>query len=416
MEKRKEETIYIKAKLLIDGTGKDSMANPVIVVKGDKISDVGTEGEIGEIENAKIVDLGDLTLLPGLTDAHVHIFGDRSYSPAEDIITPHDLKVIRAVEDCQKLLKAGFTMVRDLGSQISLSLKKAINEGTTIGPRIFAAGRTISQTGGHSDIHYLPREEVLKMGVLLADGPDDCRRAAREALRDGADVIKIMTSGGVGSEKDDPRYPQFTVAEVKAITEEAHRIGRRVASHAEGAEGVKIAIAGGVDSIEHGYFLDEESVQMMLEHNVFFVPTLCLVEVYKKSLEKPLDMPPWRLRKQEECIDAMPKSFMMAYKAGVKIATGSDFFGPPMRAHGENAAEPITMVKYGMTPMDAIVASTKNAAECIGIEKSVGTVEKGKLADIIGVEGNPLVDINALKNVGFVMKEGAIYKKPQSAT
>jgi len=161
--------------------------------------------------------------------------------------------------------------------------------------------------------------------------------------------------------------------------------------------------------------LDEESVQMMLERNVFFVPTLCLVEVYKKSLEKPLDMPPWRLRKQEECIDAMPKSFMMAYKAGVKIATGSDFFGPPMRAHGENAAEPITMVKYGMTPMDAIVAATKNAAECIGIEKSVGTVEKGKLADIIAVKGNPLIDINALKNVEFVMKEGVIYKKPQSA-
>jgi imidazolonepropionase-like amidohydrolase len=415
MEKKKEETICIKAKLLIDGTGKDPITNPVVIVKGDKISEVGKEGEIGIVEDAKIVDLEDLTLLPGLTDAHVHIMGDRSYSPAEDIIVPHDLKVIRAVEDCQKLLKAGFTMVRDVGSSIALSLKRAINEGTIIGPRVFAAGRTISQTGGHSDLHYLPRDEVIKMGVLLADGPDDCRRAAREALRDGADLIKIMSTGGVGSEKDDPHHPQFTVEEVKAITEEAHRTGRKVASHAQGAEGVKIAIAGGVDSIEHGYFLDEEAVQMMLEHKVFFVPTLCLVEVYKKSLEKPLDMPPWRLRKQQECIDAMPKSFMMAYKAGVKIAAGTDFFGPPMRAHGENAAEPITMVKYGMKPMDAILAATKNAAECIGIEKSVGTVEKGKLADIIAVEGNPLFDIGVLKNVEFVMKEGVIYKKPQSA-
>ncbi|MGB9778272.1 MAG: amidohydrolase family protein [Candidatus Bathyarchaeales archaeon] len=416
MEKKKEETICIKAKLLIDGTGKAPINNPIIVVKGDKISEVGKEGEIGIVEDAKIVDLGDLTLLPGLTDAHVHLMGDRSYSPAEDIIVPHDLKVIRAVEDCQKLIKAGFTMVRDVGSSIALSLKRAINEGTIIGPRIFAAGRTISQTGGHSDLHYLPREEVIKMGVLLADGPDDCRRAAREALRDGADLIKIMSTGGVGSEKDDPHHPQFTVEEVKAITEEAHRTGRKVASHAQGAEGVKIAIAGGVNSIEHGYFLDEEAVQMMLEHKVFFVPTLCLVEVYKKSLEKPLDMPPWRLRKQQECIDAMPKSFMMAYKAGVKIAAGTDFFGPPMRAHGDNAAEPITMVKYGMTPMDAIVAATKNAAECIGIEKSVGTVEKGKLADIIAVQGNPLTDIEVLKKVEFVMKEGVIYKKPQSTT
>ncbi|PMB76171.1 MAG: amidohydrolase family protein [Candidatus Bathyarchaeota archaeon] len=416
MEKKKEETICIKAKLLIDGTGKAPINNPIIVVKGDKISEVGKEGEIGIVEDAKIVDLGDLTLLPGLTDAHVHLMGDRSYSPAEDIIVPHDLKVIRAVEDCQKLIKAGFTMVRDVGSSIALSLKRAINEGTIIGPRIFAAGRTISQTGGHSDLHYLPREEVIKMGVLLADGPDDCRRAAREALRDGADLIKIMSTGGVGSEKDDPHHPQFTVEEVKAITEEAHRTGRKVASHAQGAEGVKIAIAGGVNSIEHGYFLDEEAVQMMLEHKVFFVPTLCLVEVYKKSLEKPLDMPPWRLRKQQECIDAMPKSFMMAYKAGVKIAAGTDFFGPPMRAHGDNAAEPITMVKYGMTPMDAIVAATKNAAECIGIEKSVGTVEKGKLADIIALQGNPLTDIEVLKKVEFVMKEGVIYKKPQSTT
>ncbi|MDH7477805.1 MAG: amidohydrolase family protein [Candidatus Bathyarchaeota archaeon] len=416
MEKKKEETICIKAKLLIDGTGKAPINNPIIVVKGDKISEVGKEGEIGIVEDAKIVDLGDLTLLPGLTDAHVHLMGDRSYSPAEDIIVPHDLKVIRAVEDCQKLVKAGFTMVRDVGSSIALSLKRAINEGTIIGPRIFAAGRTISQTGGHSDLHYLPREEVIKMGVLLADGPDDCRRAAREALRDGADLIKIMSTGGVGSEKDDPHHPQFTVEEVKAITEEAHRTGRKVASHAQGAEGVKIAITGGVDSIEHGYFLDEEAVQMMLEHKVFFVPTLCLVEVYKKSLEKPLDMPPWRLRKQQECIDAMPKSFMMAYKAEVKIAAGTDFFGPPMRAHGDNAAEPITMVKYGMAPMDAIVAATKNAAECIGIEKSVGTVEKGKLADIIAVQGNPLTDIEVLKKVEFVMKEGVIYKKPQSIT
>jgi len=409
LEGKMEENICIKARLLIDGSGREPITNPVVIVKGDKIAEVGRESEIKIPEKAKMVDLGNLTILPGLTDAHVHISGDRSYSPAEEIITPHDLMVIRAVEDCQKLLKAGFTMVRDVGSSIALSLKRAIKEETIPGPCIFAAGRPISQTGGHSDIHYLPREEVIKRGALIADGPDDCRRAAREALRDGADLIKIMTSGGIGSEKDHPRYPQFTVNEVKAITEEAHRVERRVASHAEGAEGVKIAIAGGVDSIEHGFFLDEECVQMMLSHNVYFVPTLCLVEVYKKALERPYDMPPWRLKKQEECMEAMPKSFMMAYKAGVKIAAGTDYFGPPMRAHGDNADEAITMVKYGMKPMDAILAATRNAAECIGVENIVGTVEAGKLADIIGVEGNPLEDITVLKKVEFVMKEGKIH-------
>ncbi|MBX5321686.1 MAG: amidohydrolase family protein [Candidatus Bathyarchaeota archaeon] len=415
MEKKREEVTCIKAGLLIDGTGREPLTNPVVVIKGDKIAEIGKESEIKIPEEAKIVDLGNLTILPGLIDAHVHIYGRRSYSPAEEIITPHDLAVIRSVEDCWKILKAGFTMVRDLGSTIALSLKRAVNEGTISGPRIFAAGRPISQTGGHSDIHYLPREEVIKKGALIADGPDDCRRAAREALRDGADLIKIMTSGGIGSEKDHPRYPQFTVDEVKAITEEAHRVERRVASHAEGVEGVKIAILGGVDSVEHGFFLDEESVQMMISRNIYFVPTLCLVEVYKKALERPYDMPPWRLKKQEECIDAMPKSFMMAYKAGVKIAAGTDYFGPPLRAHGDNADEAITMVKYGMKPMDAILAATRNAAECIGVQNTVGTVERGKLADIIGVQGNPLEDITVLKKVDFVMKEGRIYVNRQTA-
>ncbi|MGQ9538478.1 MAG: amidohydrolase family protein [Candidatus Bathycorpusculaceae bacterium] len=414
MEKKREEVTCIKAGLLIDGTGREPLTNPIVVVKGDKIAEVGKETEIKAPEEAKIVDLGNLTILPGLVDAHVHIYGRRSYSPAEEIITPHDLAVIRAVEDCRKILKAGFTMVRDLGSAIALSLKRAINEGTISGPRIFAAGRPISQTGGHSDIHYLPREEVIKKGALIADGPDDCRRAAREVLRDGADLIKIMTSGGIGSEKDHPRHPQFTVDEVKAITEEAHRTGRRVASHAEGEEGVKIAVLGGVDSVEHGFFLDEESVQMMLNRNVYFVPTLCLVEVYKKALERPYDMPSWRLKKQEECIDAMPKSFMMAYKAGVKIAAGTDYFGPPLRAHGDNADEAITMVKYGMKPLDAILAATRNAAECIGVQGTVGTVERGKLADIIGVQGNPLEDITVLRKVEFVMKEGKTYLSRQS--
>jgi len=299
--------------------------------------------------------------------------------------------------------------VRDCGSDIALSLKRGINSGVIPGPRLYAAGRPLSQTAGHGDVHYLPREEVVKHGVLLCDGPDDCRRAAREALRDGSDLIKVSTTGGVGSEKDNPWEPQFTVEEIEAITYEAHNVGKRVATHAQGAQGVKNAIIAGVDSVEHGYFLDDECVELMLEHGTYFVPTFALVEVYKKALENPYDMPEYRLRKQRMCIDAMPKSLMMAYEAGVKIATGPDYFGAPLRAHGDNADELVAMVKYGMRAMDVLVAATRNGAECIGIEDQVGTLTEGKLADVIAVEGNPLEEIGSVKRVGYVMKEGSTF-------
>ncbi|MGQ9680696.1 MAG: amidohydrolase family protein [Candidatus Bathyarchaeia archaeon] len=411
MEKRLDdaETKALIASNIIDVSGAELIKDGVIIVDGERITEVGHRSETQIPSGAKIIDLGKKTLMPGMIDAHLHLTGARSYNPAESIFTPHDLQVLRAFEDCLKLLSAGFTTVRDCGSSIALSLKKGIEEGAIPGPRIYASGRPLSQTAGHGDIHYLPREEVISHGVLLCDGPDECRRAAREALRDGADFIKISTSGGVGSEKDNPWEAQFTVDEIKAITYEAHNVGKRVASHAQGAQGVKNAIIGGVDSIEHGYFLDEECVELMLKHKIYYVPTFALIEAYKRSVQTPYDMPPWRLRKQRMCIEAMPKSLIMAYEAGVKIATGPDYFGAPLRAHGDNADELIAMVKYGMKPMDVIVAATKNAAECIGISEMVGVLAPGKLADIIALNGNPLEDIESVKRVAFVMKGGSIF-------
>jgi imidazolonepropionase-like amidohydrolase len=403
------EIKVLKASKVITGTGSEPIKDGVIVIEGNTIREVGPKSRVKLPAGAYELDLGKVTLMPGMIDAHAHILGVRSYNPAETITTPHDLLVLRAAEDCLKLLKAGFTTVRDCGSSIALSLKRAINSDVIPGPSLYAAGRPLSQTAGHGDEHYLPRAEVIKQGILLCDGPDDCRRAARETLRDGADLIKVMTSGGVGSEKDNPWEPQFTVEEIKAITYEAHVVGKRVATHAQGALGIKNAIIGGVDTVEHGFFLDDECIKLMLEHGTYYVPTFALVEVYKRALANPYDMPEYRLRKQKMCMEAMPKSLMMAYRAGVKIATGPDYFGAPLREHGDNADELLAMVKYGMKSMDVIVAATKNGAECIGIQDKVGTLAEGKTADIIALQGDPIREIEAVKKICFVMKGGSVF-------
>jgi imidazolonepropionase-like amidohydrolase len=405
------EIKVLKASKVITGTGSEPIKDGVIVIEGNTIKEVGPKSRVKPPAGAYELDLGKVTLMPGMIDAHAHILGVRSYSSAETITTPHDLLVLRAAEDCLKLLKAGFTTVRDCGSSIALSLKRAINSDVIPGPSLYAAGRPLSQTAGHGDEHFLPRAEVIKQGTLLCDGPDDCRRAARECLRDGADLIKIMTSGGVGSEKDNPWEPQFTVEEISAITYEAHVVGKRVATHAQGAQGIKNAIIGGVDTVEHGYLLDDECVKLMLEHGTYYVPTFALVEVYKRALANPYDMPEYRLRKQKMCLEAMPKSLMKAYEAGVKIATGPDYFGAPLREHGDNADELVAMAKYGMKPMDVIVAATKNGAECIGIQDKVGTLAEGKTADIVALQGDPLREMEAVKKVCFVMKGGSIFYK-----
>ncbi len=405
------EIKVLRASKVITGTGSEPIDDGVIVVEGNTIREVGSKSGVKLPAGASEFNLGKVTLMPGMIDAHAHILGVRSYSSAETITTPHDLLVLRAAEDCLKLLKAGFTTVRDCGSSIALSLKRAINSDVIPGPSLYAAGRPLSQTAGHGDEHYLPRAEVIKQGVLLCDGPDDCRRAARETLRDGADLIKVSTSGGVGSEKDNPWDPQFTVEEIKAITYEAHVVGKRVATHAQGAQGIKNAIIGGVDTVEHGFFLDDECIKLMLEHGISYVPTFALVEVYKRAISNPYDMPEYRLRKQRMCIEAMPRSLMMAYKAGVKIATGPDYFGAALREHGDNADELLAMVKYGMKPMDVIVAATKNGAECIGIQDKVGTLAEGKTADIIALQGDPLQEIEAVKRVCFIMKGGSVFYK-----
>jgi imidazolonepropionase-like amidohydrolase len=400
----------LRAARLIDAISPEPIADGVVLVEDGLITAVGPSASVAVPAGARRIDLGDRTLLPGMMDVHVHLSGSRSYN---DSGVDRDLLTLRAAADCRTLLDSGITTVRDVGSMIAISLRRAIADGEIVGPRIYAAGPIISQTGGHADAHNLPIDEARKRrNAILADSPWEGRQAVRLAVRAGADLIKICTTGGVGTINDDPEDEHFTLEEVTAIAEEAHRARRRVAAHAQGKAGVLNAVRAGIDSIEHGYYLDEECVAEMEARGTFFVPTLALLDVYKGAVERPHDMPPWRLRKQQAAIPAIERAFAVACRSSLTIATGSDYSGAPLRAHGDNTDEPITMVRYGMPPMRAIQATTINSATVIGIERSTGSVQPGKWADLVAVDGDPLARIEALRDVVFVMKEGRIHREP----
>ncbi|MHB8574929.1 MAG: metal-dependent hydrolase family protein [Dehalococcoidia bacterium] len=402
--------VALRAARLIDAVSPEPIADGIVCIENGVITAVGPAGRVQIPPDAQRIDLGDRTLLPGMMDVHVHLSGSRSYNEAA---TERDLLTLRAAADCRKLLDIGITTVRDVGSMIALSLRRAIADGEMIGPHIYAAGPIISQTGGHADAHHLPMEEARKRrNAIIADSPAECRQAVRQAIRAGADLIKICTSGGVGTMNDHPEDEHFTMEEIAAIVDEAHRARRRVASHAQGKAGILNAVRAGVDSIEHGYYLDEECAAAMEQRGTYFVPTLALLDVYKQAVERPHDMPPWRLRKQQEAIPAIERAFAVACGSTLTIATGSDYSGSPLRAHGDNTDEPVTMAKYGLPAIRVIQAATINSARAIGIERCTGSLEPSKWADIIAVDGDPLAGIEALRAVVFVMQDGRIHKQP----
>ncbi len=402
--------LVIKGGYLIDGTGKEPIEDAVLVIRGKEIVNIGKESTIEIPSSAHVIDASGMTIMPGLIDCHVHLSGSRSVNPLERLRVPRYLRILRASVDARKLIEAGFTTVRDVGSPFGPALRDAIAEGTIPGPRILAAGRPISQTFGHGDIHYLPYHWVKEIAVL-ADGPYECRKAVRLVLRDGVDLIKICTSGGVFSEKDEPTWPQFTLEEINAIVDEAHRVGKRVAAHAEGWEGIKNAILGNVDTIEHGDEIDEELAEMMIKRNKILVPTMAIDDAMVKHGDK-AGIPSWAMRKIRKLREINIRNYQKAYKAGVKMALGTDFGGPDIFPMGKNAIELELRVKLvGVKEMDAIMQATKIAAEALGLEDKIGTIEKGKLADIIIVEGNPLKDITVLQKldkIKVVIKEGSI--------
>ncbi|MEB3755379.1 MAG: amidohydrolase family protein [Desulfurococcales archaeon] len=407
-------------------TGEPGMVfgNGCIVIKDDKIVSVGSKGSIdfpGEVEP---VWLKGYTILPGLIDAHMHITGFRSGDYVkESLLTPFGVFVARGIVDIGRVLDAGFTTIVDAGSVVALHLRDAVREGSVRGPRIVASGYPVSQTFGHGDIHFLPIELVDARSSkllspfmsLLCDGADECRKAARYALRSGADFIKIFTTGGVASQRDRPEYPQFTLEEIRAIVEEARRANRFVHTHAEGAEGIVNALKAGVTRIAHGIYIDQDGINLALEKNAVVIPTLSVVDLLLK-LGEASGLPSWALEKAREAHDAHISNIREAYRQGVKLAAGTDFFinSKDYNIYGMNGLELLLLVeKIGLSPMEAIISATVNSAYIAGLQDRIGLLKPGYTADFIAVRGNPLDNINLLvgmENVGLVVKEGNVVK------
>ena len=408
------KTIYIRAGHLFDGTGDKTRDNMVIVVVGDRIQSVAAASSVTIPAGATVVDLSHATVLPGLIDCHTHL-GARAdrYDEIYNFKDTPFQSAFAAVVNARKTLEAGFTSVRDVGSLpfLAVDLRNSINEGLVPGPRIVASGPGISITGGHGDLNnFSPQTRVsmfpAERDFQIADGVDQIRHVVRAQVKYGVDVIKILATGGVLSKGDSPGAPQFTPEELKAAADEAHMAGRKIAAHAHGTQGIKNAILAGIDSIEHASLIDDEGIRLAKEHGTYLVMDIYNDDyILGKAIE--FGLPKENVEKEKMVGRLQRENFEHAVKGGAKMAFGTDAGVYP---HGDNAKQFFYMVKFGMTPAQAIRAATSSAADLIGRAKDVGTLEAGKFADVIAVTGDPLQDVRALENVGFVMKGGVVGK------
>jgi imidazolonepropionase-like amidohydrolase len=396
-------TIVRAGNVLDVRTGKLS-PNQTIVIENGKIVSLGPVS--GADANATVIDLSGKTVLPGLIDAHTHLTSNPNFGysmlaisgPRHALIGAHNAKVT---------LEAGFTTVRNVGDfeYADVALRDAINDGDVPGPRMLVSGPPLSITGGHCDNDLLPYEyHATYPGV--GDGVENVQHKTREVIKYGADVIKICATGGVLSKGDDPNAAQFTLEEMKAIVADAHRLGRKVAAHAHGAQGVIWASNAGVDSVEHGHLMNDEAISTLKKNGTYLVPTLYLMDWQRDNAAK-ANLPDFLQAKMKLVSEHGKANVKKAFEAGVKIGLGTDAAVYP---HGLNAHELNVYVQLGMTPLQAIQTATVNDADLLGLTDKIGTLEPGKFADIIAVDGNPLQDVTTLQNVKFVMREGVVYK------
>src|SRR6476661_3184748 len=416
-----DQLIALKAARMFDGKSNALVQNAVVIVQGDKILDAGSNLPIPN--GAQVIDLGDATLAPGFMDAHTHLTADFSGNYNERRLQQLDLNVseqaIRATAFARATVEAGFTTVRDLGSRfiashefVDVALRNSINKGVIVGPRMLVATKGIGATGGHFDPtggfrdFLFGREPDYTDGI--ANGPDEIRKAVRFEVKNGADVIKAAVSGGVLSLADEVDTPQLTPVEMAALVDESHRLRKKVAVHCHGDQAAREAIEAGVDSIEHGSFMKPETLTMMKKKGTFLTPTLMASEWIMGKLD---NYPPALQAKAKAATAARSEMFRNAVKMGIKISFGTDAAVFP---HGQNAKEFKLMVDLGMSAIDALKSATANDAELLGIAQKVGTLEKGKLADVIAVPGDPTADITATERVSFVMKGGKIIREGPS--
>jgi imidazolonepropionase-like amidohydrolase len=403
-------TIAVRCGTLIDGTGVEPARGATLVLDGDTIVGIDRGGSVPR--DAEVVDAAHLTVMPGMIDCHVHL-GSSTWGVQQRLMMPFSLIVAHALNHARTTLEAGFTSVRDAAGT-PRGVKMAIEQGLFPGPRMRIAVSALSQTGGHGD-SVMPNganvRAVSELPLTVVDGVEGVRRATREVLRAGADQIKVHTSGGVMSPNDEPGATGFSPDEIAAIVYEARAAGKTVMAHAQATQGIKNAVLGGIQSIEHGIYLDEEVVDEMKRRGTFLVPTLVApLWVVRRAEKDPSSVPPYALRKAREVMADHQASFRLAVERGVRIAMGTDTGVGP---HGTNAEELERMVEGGMTPMQAIVATTRTAAECARIAHLTGTLEVGKRADLLGLDGDPLADIRILQNkdrLSLIMRDGQIIK------
>lgn len=396
---------------LIDPKAGSVLTEMSVIVSGGTIASV-EKGYVAAGAGDKVIDLKNRTVMPGLIDSHVHLEDqfDAQTQLREFTMGTADI-AFQSTVYARTTLMAGFTSVRDVGGTgVNIALRNAIRRGLVVGPRVYTAGKIISSTGGHGDPTHGYRDGLYaepSYTETVCDGKDACIKAVRQMYKEGADLIKITASGGVLSLEKDGLGAQFSDEELKAIVETARDYGMAVAAHAHGAEAIKRAIRAGVTSIEHGTFMDDEAIALFKEHGTWYVPTIIAGKSVADSAKKPGFFPPVIAGKALQVGPIIQGTFARAYKAGVKIAFGTD---AGVYAHGKNWMEFVYMTEAGMPPLEAIKCATVNAATLIGIADKAGTIEPGKWADIVAVEGDPVKDIHAMGQVRFVMKEGVVYK------